>query len=252
MRQENACAGDIQEEAPGNKVLLAVSRSFGGCSQCGMLFPDRSKCGTPYRRFSKGRPRPDEMENRLAPAGVYHDDSDSEGRTWYHVPNFGRKFFDALRKYYTVRENGREIRVAIKRPEKDSYCTWIGIVGHPRHYSTGGKRSKMLDDKITTPIAEPVSRFRVGSASTVNTEQTEEADEVPSSRSDTPNTATNSWVNSSASMASSLFLNSPAGDEFASPTESDSPLTRSCLRNKNACLKFNALDWFPEDSVLGF
>ena len=295
MKHIDACMSDHpQEEAPGNKVLLAVSRSFGNCSQCGMLFPDRARIG-PIRKTPRKPFRMYEDESRKAPEGVYYDENDSEGRTWYHVPNFGRKFFDALRKYYTVQENGREIRVAIKRPEKDSFCTWIGIVGHPRNYSTGGKRSRLSEAYSPSPACE---RGRAGSMST---EECDSGSDGQSSdmggliggglstpyqvrrcgqSSTCPPSASCSWSTAYANAyssaptsfptplqpqicsqpASSVFSASippysgcTSPDEFASPNELDSPLTRACMRNKNACMiKMNAIDWFPDNSRMAF
>jgi hypothetical protein len=185
--------------SPGNKVLFAVSKSFGLCGHCAMVFPD-----------------PQQL--RYVPSGVFT----SESRTWYHVPNFGRKFFDALRKYYIVESDGTESRVVIKRPEKDSYCTWVGITGNPRNYSTGGKRSnnKSGGEENEVALSNTTSgntkignmRIRLASAST-------DAEEDPMN---------DSWP-------------------LLAPTDLDSPMTKLYVRNKNACLRFNAIDWFPEE-----
>ena len=229
-----------EDEAPGNKVLLAVSRSFGGCSQCGMVFPERLRTAPSSRRSSSKKARlsedtPDIVDEQVFPDGVYKDESDPDERTWYHIPNFGRKFFDALRKYYMVRENGQEIRVSIKRPDKDSYCTWVGIVGHPRHYSTGGKRPKVIDDRS---LFEPIARFK-----SVTLSSAPMPDQPADESSNPPYTTT--------AQPMQLISRSPspelAREEFAYPEENDSPMTRSHLLNKNACLQMTAMEWFPAD-----
>ena len=228
-----------EDEAPGNKVLLAVSRSFGGCSQCGMIFPDRLRSSPPSRRTSKRQrhstaDEPDIIDGQVAPDGVYRDESDPDERSWYHIPNFGRKFFDALRKYYMVRENGQEIRVAIKRPDKDSFCTWVGIVGHPRHYSTGGKRPKIIDDRC---LFDPIARFRSVPLSLLP------GDPAPNDENEPPSTNTGIPLSKESRSPSPEFFR----EDFAYPEENDSPMTRSHLLNKNACMQMTAMDWFPAD-----
>ena len=159
-----------EDEAPGNKVLLAVSKSFGGCAQCQMIFPERLRAAPQAKRLSKRQRlsgasddhHTDMNEPQHAPDGVFKDMHDPEERTWFHIPNFGRKFFDALRKYYMVTDSGQEIRVAIKRPDKESCCTWVGIVGNPRHYSTGGKRPRHSEDRSSIGSNfEPIAKFKV-------------------------------------------------------------------------------------------
>jgi hypothetical protein len=71
--------------------------------------------------------------------GIYADDSDPLGRVWYHIPNLGPKFCDAVRKYSVV-ASFREANVIARKKSKDSDCMWVGIVGDPGDYTTGSKR----------------------------------------------------------------------------------------------------------------
>lgn len=81
--------------------------------------------------------------------GVYADSSDSLGRVWYHIPNLGPKFCDAVRKYSIV-ANYREAHVIARKRSKDSECMWIGIVGDPASYTTGSKRH-IIDLMLRNP-----------------------------------------------------------------------------------------------------
>ena len=83
------------------------------------------------------------------PSGVYADESDPLGRTWYHIPNLGAKFCDAVRKYSIV-ANYREAHVIARKKSKDSECMWIGIVGDPASYTTGSKRH-LIDMMLRNP-----------------------------------------------------------------------------------------------------
>jgi hypothetical protein len=71
--------------------------------------------------------------------GIYVDEGDSLGRVWYHIPNLGPKFCDAVRKYSVV-ANFREAHVIARKKSKESECMWVGIVGDPAEYTTGSKR----------------------------------------------------------------------------------------------------------------
>jgi hypothetical protein len=71
--------------------------------------------------------------------GIYVDDADQLGRVWYHIPNLGPKFCDAVRKYSVV-ANFREAHVIARKKSKESECMWVGIVGDPGEYTTGSKR----------------------------------------------------------------------------------------------------------------
>ena len=71
--------------------------------------------------------------------GVFADESDQLGRVWYHIPNLGPKFCDAVRKYSIV-ANYREAHVVARKRSKESLCMWVGIVGDPAGYTTGSKR----------------------------------------------------------------------------------------------------------------
>jgi len=81
--------------------------------------------------------------------GVYADESDPLGRAWYHIPNLGAKFCDAVRKYSIV-ANYREAHVIARKKSKDSECMWIGIVGDPASYTTGSKRH-LIDLMLRNP-----------------------------------------------------------------------------------------------------
>jgi len=81
--------------------------------------------------------------------GIYADESDPLGRTWYHIPNLGAKFCDAVRKYSIV-ANYREAHVIARKKSKDSECMWIGIVGDPATYTTGSKRH-IIDMMLRNP-----------------------------------------------------------------------------------------------------
>ena len=71
--------------------------------------------------------------------GIYADGSDPLGRVWYHIPNLGPKFCDAVRKYSII-ANFREAHVIARKRSKESECMWVGIVGDPAAYTTGSKR----------------------------------------------------------------------------------------------------------------
>ncbi len=81
--------------------------------------------------------------------GIYADGSDALGRVWYHIPNLGPKFCDAVRKYSIV-ANYREAHVIARKKSKDSECMWIGIVGDPASYTTGSKRH-IIDLMLRNP-----------------------------------------------------------------------------------------------------
>jgi hypothetical protein len=81
--------------------------------------------------------------------GTYADESDPLGRTWYHIPNLGAKFCDAVRKYSIV-ANYREAHVIARKKSKESECMWIGIVGDPATYTTGSKRH-LIDMMLRNP-----------------------------------------------------------------------------------------------------
>ena len=81
--------------------------------------------------------------------GIYADESDPLGRTWYHIPNLGAKFCDAVRKYSII-ANYREAHVIARKKSKDSECMWIGIVGDPATYTTGSKRH-LIDMMLRNP-----------------------------------------------------------------------------------------------------
>lgn len=82
-------------------------------------------------------------------SGIYADASDALGRVWYHIPNLGPKFCDAVRKYSIV-ANYREAHVIARKKSKDSECMWIGIVGDPASYTTGSKRH-IIDLMLRNP-----------------------------------------------------------------------------------------------------
>jgi len=88
---------------------------------------------------SLAAPKLDPFRPTDLPRGVFADASDSLGRVWYHIPNLGPKFCDAVRKYSVV-ANFREAHVIARKKSKDSECMWIGIVGDPAEYTTGSKR----------------------------------------------------------------------------------------------------------------
>lgn len=246
-------------DTPGNKVVYAVSRAYGNCVHCAMLFPERLQ-----RTVKRVRVGSDsllasdvEMEEFVAaspgfvPDGIYREGD----RAWYHVPNYGRKFFDALRKYYVLGEDGCEVRVLIKRPEKDALCTWIGVQGNPRNYSTGGKRSakNSNDEVVASANVETLRRGRGSSnVSTVDTDVVMASTAGPASIT--------SVVTALPPVHQGFTLPPPIStepqrcettlsentNEFFGNMCNESPLSREILRNKNACMKLNALpDWFP-------
>jgi len=183
-------------------------------------------------------------ELQHAPDGVFKDMHDPEERTWFHIPNFGRKFFDALRKYYMVTDSGQEIRVAIKRPDKESFCTWVGIVGNPRHYSTGGKRPRHSEDRSSIcSNFEPIAKFKVVPLNAI----IPDAPADDSSEAAVPSASPSSSVIPSAMLSRSASPEPLARTDFEYPEENDSPMTRSHLLNKNACLQMTAMEWFPAD-----
>lgn len=71
--------------------------------------------------------------------GIYADEVDQLGRVWYHIPNLGPKFCDAVRKYSII-ANFKEAHVIARKRSKESECMWVGIVGDPATYTTGSKR----------------------------------------------------------------------------------------------------------------
>ena len=81
--------------------------------------------------------------------GVYTDENDPLGRVWYHIPNLGPKFCDAVRKYSII-ANYREAHVIARKKSKDSECMWVGIVGDPAAYTTGSKRH-IIDLMLRNP-----------------------------------------------------------------------------------------------------
>lgn len=81
--------------------------------------------------------------------GIYTDENDPLGRVWYHIPNLGPKFCDAVRKYSIV-ANYREAHVIARKKSKDSECMWVGIVGDPAGYTTGSKRH-IIDMLLRNP-----------------------------------------------------------------------------------------------------
>ena len=81
--------------------------------------------------------------------GVFTDDDDPLGRVWYHIPNLGPKFCDAVRKYSII-ANFREAHVVARKKSKESECMWIGIVGDPAEYTTGSKRH-LIDFMLRNP-----------------------------------------------------------------------------------------------------
>lgn len=81
--------------------------------------------------------------------GIFADDEDPLGRVWYHIPNLGPKFCDAVRKYSII-ANFREAHVVARKKSKESECMWIGIVGDPAEYTTGSKRH-LIDFMLRNP-----------------------------------------------------------------------------------------------------
>ena len=93
--------------------------------------------------------------------GVHADETDTLGRVWYHIPNLGPKFCDAVRKYSIV-ANYREAHVIARKKSKDSECMWVGIVGDPASYTTGSKRH-IIDMMIRDPEQVMASAQKRGS-----------------------------------------------------------------------------------------
>ena len=81
--------------------------------------------------------------------GIYADANDPLGRVWYHIPNLGPKFCDAVRKYSII-ANFREAHVIARKRSKESECMWVGIVGDPASYTTGSKRH-LIDLMLRNP-----------------------------------------------------------------------------------------------------
>ena len=83
------------------------------------------------------------------PNGIFVDETDPLGRVWYHIPNLGPKFCDAVRKYSII-ANYREAHVVARKRSKESQCMWVGIVGDPAEYTTGSKRH-LIDFLLRNP-----------------------------------------------------------------------------------------------------
>lgn len=81
--------------------------------------------------------------------GIFADTTDPLGRVWYHIPNLGPKFCDAVRKYSII-ANYREAHVVARKRSKESQCMWVGIVGDPAEYTTGSKRH-LIDFLLRNP-----------------------------------------------------------------------------------------------------
>jgi hypothetical protein len=132
--------------------------------------------------------------------GIYADPSDPLGRVWYHIPNLGPKFCDAVRKYSII-ANFREAHVIARKRSKESECMWVGIVGDPASYTTGSKRH-LIDLMLRNP---GVSIPQSGRRQQVRTRQTKPHGQLKKRRRKRRRTALSNSQSSEVSPSEGLI-----------------------------------------------